>query len=1025
MNSTPAQHFPLRSIISLPKATRTWSFLVIAGIFFLPALFLFLLAGDVMKDEEKHEIARAERILLARIRELQTQIDPIQRLNHSLEQALVRLGLISPRSERPLLFIPGTPSPCMPKKVLPRFRDEMFRKINAVPLAIWVVGPDGSEVSGECDPRFFSPQIGRSKTAWRNLAAAWFGLLDRKPWASGKHLLVLKSRWKGPSGSEAFQAQVRRFGNQLFGEYLPIEGDLKDPRPFFSGLFGTGRVWLLGRAFTAGSSRSSPFAGGVLALYRDIDLSKRFLLEPTQNNDFCTIEDLDDTTPRFIRGVDRLSLVVPLPPELQGKSGPKKGSLAIIISEKSARPFRSRLIFAGIVLTAGMCGCALFLWGVFRGKLNLPISIRGQLAIAMALAVLPPVLACGLVAQGFLAFWQTEGRRGCQEQLQQRVGLLESGLNGFGVALSERIWKAKERVSPQLVDPRTAIEPLLQNISNIGKAQLIQMVCIDGRECVIERPLPGIQKIPPGLRDKMAKLGRIISMRLIKLYNPLSWKELSGAGLAKFLVKIPGDLIESIWKTDEFAGFLGRDPILLDVALTGFREGRALGYPVFLPGENYGRRLGGMIYITQQLEAIGKTYFDRLYAESGIFLQTDSKYRVTTGVFHYSHVPSSEQIRLNPENCWPRNADHDPQLVSLAKQAALHPGADPKPFDDGTEIAYQVFREFPYIAVAVAEPITGSGSSYGAGVVFYFFLAYLSALIWLASRFLQRIFLEPIGELIQAGGAVASGDYSPILELPQMGEFASLGREFGAMCKGLREGRLLTRFVSRDAVREVREHVSTDFEPGGERRTVAVLFSHLAGFTEWSGGLQPNQLLSELNGYFSAMEPQVLSQEGNIDKFIGDAIMAVFHVVPGKLHPVARALAASRGMRRALRNLNIRRQALGRPILRSGIGIAAGEVLSGRIGSRLRRLDFTVIGDAVNLAARLEGLREKATDDEIVMDSMTAALMENKKESGPMQKPTESVSEAFFLPPRPLGAIELKGKTRPVEVLAFPSEPAK
>jgi adenylate cyclase len=139
---------------------------------------------------------------------------------------------------------------------------------------------------------------------------------------------------------------------------------------------------------------------------------------------------------------------------------------------------------------------------------------------------------------------------------------------------------------------------------------------------------------------------------------------------------------------------------------------------------------------------------------------------------------------------------------------------------------------------------------------------------------------------------------------------------------------------------------------GGARLPVAVLFSDIRGFTTMAESLPPEEIAAFLGEYFSAMVDQIFEHGGTLDKFIGDAVMAVW----GAPLPVAQAadtaLRAARAMRKDLTALNQRRTAGRKPPVEAGFGLAYGEVFAGNIGTD-RRLEYTVVGDAVNLAFRL------------------------------------------------------------------------
>ncbi len=158
---------------------------------------------------------------------------------------------------------------------------------------------------------------------------------------------------------------------------------------------------------------------------------------------------------------------------------------------------------------------------------------------------------------------------------------------------------------------------------------------------------------------------------------------------------------------------------------------------------------------------------------------------------------------------------------------------------------------------------------------------------------------------------------------------------------------------------------------GGDRRRVIVLFSDIRGFTEVAEALPPDQMAAQLNEYFAAMVECVFRHDGALDKFIGDALMAYWGAPVATDDDADRAIRAALDMQTELAALNTRWAADGRSALHAGIGINAGDAFVGNIGSP-RRLEYTLIGDTVNLASRLCGL---ARGGEILVSDAVRTLI--------------------------------------------------
>lgn len=189
---------------------------------------------------------------------------------------------------------------------------------------------------------------------------------------------------------------------------------------------------------------------------------------------------------------------------------------------------------------------------------------------------------------------------------------------------------------------------------------------------------------------------------------------------------------------------------------------------------------------------------------------------------------------------------------------------------------------------------------------------------------------------------------------------------------------------------------------GGSRARCVVLFTDLVDFTPLSAQLEPAALFALLNRYFAAIGGAVIEEQGLLDKFIGDALMAEFGV-PRSRGDAVEALAAVRAalaMRERLVALNRELAAQGLPSLRQGIGLHVGDVIAGNLGSP-QRLEFTVIGAAVNVASRLEGLTRRFPDHSILISGELLALL-------PPGVEVES-----------LGRHPLKGWPQPLEVFGL------
>lgn len=211
--------------------------------------------------------------------------------------------------------------------------------------------------------------------------------------------------------------------------------------------------------------------------------------------------------------------------------------------------------------------------------------------------------------------------------------------------------------------------------------------------------------------------------------------------------------------------------------------------------------------------------------------------------------------------------------------------------------------------------------------------------------------------------------------------------------------RMMERFLPPQLVSEMYTRQES-FSAGGKTQEVTIVFSDIRSFTEISESMKPSDVVLMLNDYLSAMTDVIFSHTGTIDKFIGDAIMTVYGAPKSAPDDAARAVRTALDMLDAAQEVNARHPALPQP-LSIGIGIHTGEVIVGNIGSE-KRLDYTVIGDNVNLASRIEGLTKYFGCSVLVSDATVAGLI--------------AAGEAGQFIFRKIGAARVKGKSRSILV---------
>jgi adenylate cyclase len=258
---------------------------------------------------------------------------------------------------------------------------------------------------------------------------------------------------------------------------------------------------------------------------------------------------------------------------------------------------------------------------------------------------------------------------------------------------------------------------------------------------------------------------------------------------------------------------------------------------------------------------------------------------------------------------------------------------------------------------------------------------------------------EPLYKIVDATTAILAGSPHKRLSIERKDEFGVVGRHFEVMASGLQERDFIKQtfgtYVSPQVVRRLLEDRRDAVR--GEQRRVAVLFSDLRSFTTLSEKLTPQETVAMLNDYLERMTQAVVTNGGRIDKFIGDAMMADWGTLEADDSVEARAMQAALDMDMALDVLNEVRKEAGQTPLRMGIGIHVGDVVAGSIGSQ-RKLEFTVIGDAVNAASRFEGLCKVYGANLIV---------------------SRAVIEGSRTPPdyRRLEKVIVSGKSEPIEIV--------
>jgi adenylate cyclase len=260
------------------------------------------------------------------------------------------------------------------------------------------------------------------------------------------------------------------------------------------------------------------------------------------------------------------------------------------------------------------------------------------------------------------------------------------------------------------------------------------------------------------------------------------------------------------------------------------------------------------------------------------------------------------------------------------------------------------------------------------------------------SILLSRGLTRPVHALVDATTRVAHGDYGARVDFRSRDEMGRLAGAFNEMTHGLllkeQYRGVLDKVVSREIADEL---LKGEVVLGGENRELTTLFADITGFTAITEGMEPQKVIALINECMERLGRVVEETGGVVDKYVGDEVMALFGAPLDLPDHTTRAVEAGLRMTRELDDLNRARSARGEPLLRVSIGIHTGVVVAGNMGSH-NRLNYTVLGEGVNLAARLCSL---ASGGEVLVSEPTYRAVEHLVRATPLG---EKALKGFSLP---------------------------
>ena len=379
--------------------------------------------------------------------------------------------------------------------------------------------------------------------------------------------------------------------------------------------------------------------------------------------------------------------------------------------------------------------------------------------------------------------------------------------------------------------------------------------------------------------------------------------------------------------------------------------------------KNHDDSVIGLYVVKFELRPLLRSFFNKENLACSLaqkeFEETTEKYQI-----NYAFIPIEN---IEDTSIWSRSG----KISNNDKSLCLKYSQTSQINLENKTIIKKKNNQLPHLAIAIITEKWNNEKNYFIFILLVSVFGYLSLILIFANKLLDVMIVEPVMILTSNANAIARGEDNWNAEINSGDEFEDLNNDFKQLVTGLQERNILKSYVSEDAYSDIKESNSLKLLPGGEYLEATIVFSAIKDYENYSYSITPQDSIKLLSKFMSIAEEVSQKYNGSIDKIIGDTIMIVFRDNPN--------IKETHGLRAAQASLELVEKAKSVNIPQLYTGIASGRVISGRIGSYSGKLDFTVIGNPVNLAARFKIESKNGTEETgIIISGTTIGLMSGK-----------------------------------------------